>query len=338
MSSRDQGLKRILSPETTNANSQNEDKRRRKDSLEIVEFDLADTMEPVQPDQPLTLLDIKKSIDTILSRLELTALSDDIKNLVSKDDLKELDDRIVAQGQELNQIKEKMKVLKGDFNLLQSNVDGRLAENLARGERSLGRDPSRDPGTTTFNMAASARNYQRVSPLQWRNLVFEGLVGDSEPEIAAVIEIPARIRVTVYASEIERVFRINRRDENDKRPGPLIVTLTRVMLRDSILKKKGELSAINGYEGICINVDETLEIRKAKSFLRKAAYHAKKQGEVVIFKHNQVTLNATVYTTENFEQIPAKYLIPYGQQKQVMNDVNDQPMEAAGGEPTTGAK
>ena len=338
MSIKEQGTKRILSPETINTNSQKEDKRRRNDSLEIVKFDLsqANMMDPEQPERPLTLLDIKKSMDIILSRLELTALADDIKNLVSKDDLKELDNQIVAQGHEMNQMKEEMKIMKQDLKTLQSNIDGRLASSLAGGERLVGRDLGRDPRTTTFNMAASARNNQRVSPTQRRNLVFEGLVGESEAEIVAkVIDIAAKIKVTVYSNEIEQVFRMNRRDESDKRPGPVLVTLTRVVLRDTILKKKGDLSDVNGCERIFINADEPLEIRKAKSFLRKAAYHARKQGEVVIFKHNQVSINGTIYTTDNFEEIPAKYLNPDCQQD---HETKEQPMEASGGVDTTATK
>ena len=221
--------------------------------------------------------------------------------MVSKDDLKELDDQIVAQGQEMNQIREEMRGLKQDLKTLQSNFDGRFASSLAGGERLVGRDLGRDPGMSTHNM----------------------------------IDIAAKIHVTVFSNEIEQVFRMKRRNESNKQPGPVLVTLTKVVLHDAILQKKGDLSGVNGYEQVFMNADEPLEIRKAKSFLRKAAHHARKQGETVLFKHNQVNINDTRFTTDNFEEIPAKYLNPDCQQDV---ETNEQPMEASGGVDTTTEK
>ena len=93
-----------------------------------------------------------------------------------------------------------------------------------------------------------------------------------------------------------------------KKPGPVLLTLSRIVLRDNILCKKGDLQACPGLNTIFVNADEPIEVRRAKSFLRKASYHARRLGEVVSFKHDQVTINGIPYTTEDVSKIPAKYL------------------------------
>ena len=54
--------------------------------------------------------------------------------------------------------------------------------------------------------------------------MFEGIktVGDDETK-AKIIEIADILGVTVYEHEIEDVFRMERRDEKDLRPGPVLV-------------------------------------------------------------------------------------------------------------------
>ena len=331
----EQGKKRLLSPGNTISPTNPDDKRRRNNSLEIEEdLDLTEpkNMEPNRPTEPAevaepSMSDLNKKMDIIMTRLNLTALSEDLINLVSKDDLKEFDDRLIAQNQEIGQLRDEMKVLKGNIDVLQSNLDSHVAANLAGSSRLVGRDPGRDPGYTTSNMAARASNFARLSPPQRRNLVIEGLRGESEEEIMAeFVNLTSVIGVTVYKKEIEQVVRMGRKDEANKKPGPVLLTLTRIVLRDNILKKKGGLLRAQGYEEVFINADEPWEVRKAKSFLRRAAYHAKKQGENVLFKHDQVTINGVKYTTNDYENLPAKFLDP----NRCGRDEGEQPMEAAG--------
>ena len=329
--SAEQGKKRLLSPGNVNLVNTPDDKRRRNDSLVIEEDEPAQPLN-MEPEQQPSLLDLKKSIDAIITSLNLTASKEDIKNLASKNDIKTLDDRLLAHDQEIGQLRDEIKTLKGNIDSLQSNVDSQLAASLASGSGSVGRDP----GSITFNMASTDVNNRCVSPPQRRNLVIEGLTGDSDQEIVSqFINLSSAVGVTVYAREVEQVVRISRRDESNKKPGPVLITLTRIVLRDTILKKKGNLNNTSGYDGVYVNADEPFEVRKAKSFLRKAAYHAKKQGEIVVFKHNQVSINGVEYTTDNYDKIPAKYLDPSGV---VDQDEAHKPMEASGGEPLSTAK
>ena len=303
--SNEQGQKRLLSPES-NTNPNTEDKRRCNDSLEI------DEIAPSQVEnmeQEITLLDLKKLLDGVIVQLKDTAKADDLLNLASKQDIKEIDDRVTAQSQEINQLRTQMSTLQNNFNSLQSTVDGQLAANMARGSGSVGPDPTFEPGRTTTNMAATGAYGPQSSPSRRRNLVFEGLKGGDDMEIkAAVIDVASAIGVKVYGEEIESVFRMPRRDERNVKPGPVLVTLSRIVIRDSILKKKSDLFKCAGMEQVFVNADESIEVRRAKSFLRKASYNARRQGEMVLFKHNQVTINGTIYTTQDVNKIPDKYL------------------------------
>ena len=328
--SKDQGTKRLLSPETVNSVANKEDKRRRNDSLEIDESDPSQ-VEIMDPKQP-SMWDLQKSMDDVLRRLTLTALSEDLNKLVSKDDLKELDDRVLAQSQEIDQLRDEMKGMQTKFDRLQSNVDSHIAANLSGATRSLGRDP----GRTITSMAAPGSNRSRSTGPQRRNLVIEGIRGETDMEIIAnVIEMCEAIDIKVYASEIEQVTRMGRRDEANKKPGPVILTLSRIILRDSVLQKKCGLMRVEKFKEVFVNADEPLEIRKAKSFLRKACYNAKRLGEVVLFKHNMVTINGVQYGIEDVDKIPEKFM---KSESCANRDNNEAPMEAAGGEPAPTTK
>ena len=254
----EQGLKQVLSPESTQATKNSEDKRRRNEyNLSIDELDPTQigNMEPAKP----TLKDLQLSIEKILTWLNLTASADDIKDLVTKEDFKEMDIRLMAQNHEINQLKDNMRKMKVSLDTLQATMDGQIANNMATGGRPWGHEP----GSTTrsTNMVARSVNTQRTENPQRRSLVIEGLGGESNDEmIVALIKTAAAIKVTIYASEVEQIVRMGRRDLNNKRPGPVLVTLSRAILRDSILRKKGGLIGTPDFQQVFINADEAIEV------------------------------------------------------------------------------
>ena len=271
--SKEQGIKRLLSPES---NISAEDKRRRNNSLEIVEDTPTKsvTMEP-----ETTLSDIRLLINTLSARLDNTAKTEDLLNLATKQDLKTIDDRITAQGQEITQLRTEVQNLQSNFNTLQANVDGQFAASLAGGERSVGHGPGREPGRTTTNMADRISNNPQSEQSRRKNLVFEGLKGDTEMEMmASVIDVASAIGVKVYREEIVQVIRMSRRDPGNSKPGPVLVSLSRIVLRDSILKHKRDLYKCAGFDGVFVNADESIEVRRAKSFIRKASFNARKRA------------------------------------------------------------
>ena len=101
-----------------------------------------------------------------------------------------------------------------------------------------------------------------------RNLVIEGLVGDSDDEMrAATIEIGNVLEMTIYNEEIEEVVHMARIDQANKTPGPVLVTISRPILRNTILHKIGKLMNNDNFEKVFMNADEDIETRWAKSFL-----------------------------------------------------------------------
>ena len=66
----------------------------------------------------------------------------------------------------------------------------------------------------------------------------------------------------------------------------------------------------------------------------------KQQGEVVTFRHNQITIKGVCYNIENYEEIPAKYLNAGKKSDQDSDQAvsSDEPMEAAGGVPVHATK
>ena len=296
--------KRLLSPQL---NTNTEDKRRRNDSIEIEE-DLSS--QSFKMEKETTLADLKILMDSIIMQLKDTAKSDDLLTLASKQDIKEIDDRVTAQNEEIVQLREQMKEVQKNLNSLQSTVDGQMAANLTRPVRSVGHDPNFEPGTTTGNMAAPMPTRSQTGDPRRRNLVIEGLQGVNDLEMkAAFIELSSLIGVKVYCEEIDSVVRMTRRDDKNLTPGPVLVSLSRIVLRDNILRKKGNLAKDPELKNkVFVNADEDIEVRRAKSFLRKASYNARGQGEEVTFKHNQVKINSVHNTVDDVHRIPNKYL------------------------------
>ena len=250
-----QGEKRVLSPNaTTSPSTTNEDKRQRNVSEDIDEGLSA----PESAPQP-TMTDLKTAMDAILARLNTTA---------TKVDIASINDKITAQNIEIDQLKTRMIKHEEDMKKLQSLVDEGVAGNLNR-------KPESAVGVTrmqTNNMALSGPNRNFNTSSTRRNLIIEGLGGNSEDEMCAkLIELCARIDITLYKNEIEYITRYRRRDDSSTKPGPVLVTITRTLIRDNILRNKSGLKEVEGMQGIFINADETLEIRKAKSALRKVA-------------------------------------------------------------------
>ena len=120
--------------------------------------------------------------------------------------------------------------------------------------------------------------------------------------------IADRLGVTVYEREIEEIVRMPRRDENDTRPGPVLATFDRVVLRDAIITKKVALHSMVGMDKVYINADEPLHVRRAKAILRKAAYLAKTNGDEVEARHDRIMINNKLYTIETTHTLPTRYL------------------------------
>ena len=171
MSNKEQGLKPVLSPESVNITPGKIKDKRRRHSSDIVSYKM-EPQEGVREEAPLTMIDMKKYMDVILTRLDTTVKKNDLKDLVTKSDLKVMDDRISAQGQEITQLMEEIKGIRTNFDSLQGTVDRQIAVNISG---SVGHDLRREPGSTISNMATGQVNMTREGLTKCRNLVIEGL-------------------------------------------------------------------------------------------------------------------------------------------------------------------
>ena len=259
-------------------------------------IELEDDNQERQTSKEPTMTDLKTAMDAILTRLNATATKVDVANI---------NDKIAAQNVEIDQLKNKMVMQEDNLKKLQSLFDEGLAASL---QRKLG---SADPSArmSTSNMAASERDRVKTGMSTRWNLIIEGLEGVSEDEMCLkLIEVCASINITLYKSEIESITRFTRRDNTTAKPGPVLVTISRTVLRDSILMKKGGLMQIGAMKSVFINADEPLEVRRAKSVLRKVARVTKQQGIEIEFRHDRIKIEGQWYTTNDIDKIPNKFL------------------------------
>ena len=296
MTNIEQRPKRLLSP-TSNVDLNP------NDSIEIEDIDLTLDIMADEPEKEPSLLELKRYMDTILTRVSDNGKK--IENLATKQDYQEIKDQLTAQGTEINQLRLEVTKLKKSVKDVEENIDSQLAQKLNR----MSAMPGYTTGNARSNMATAEQNKTRMLNTKRRNLIIEGLPGDNDPEMKSnIIQLAERLGVSVFPAEIEDILRMRRRDENDPRPGPVLVTFTRVVIRDAIISKKRRLLDVPGLSKVFINADEPLHVRRAKAILRKAAYLARTQGEDVEAKHDRIRINNDHYDIENVHTLPKKYI------------------------------
>ena len=183
---------------------------------------------------------------------------------------------------------------------------------MCSSEPSVKGGTKRKPGTSSSSRFVNKYGgpTRKTVDIARRNLIIEGLPGEDEEAIYAnFLRITSAINVIIYKSDIEGLSRLPRRDRENKSPGPVLVTMTRAVLRDNILKNKAALMDDPDMTSVFINADETKEVRIAKSILRKTAYNAKQDNVEVEYRHNRVRIAETWYTTEDIGKLPAKYSV-----------------------------
>ena len=282
--------KRFLSPTTLiSPTAINDEKRRRNEGGDTDDNGSDSTKEP-------TMLDLKTYMDALMARLNTTA---------TKVDISAINDKITAQNVEIDQLKSRMQKHDEDIKKLQTIVDEGVAASLNRKLRSAD-DTTR---MITTNMVAEGQDRSRAQSSKRRNLIIEGLTGNTEDEMcAALIHVYDSIGLTMYKSDIEIITRYKRRDEKATKPGPVNVTIARIGLRDNILRNKKELYGIPEMQGVFINADESLETRKAKSTLRKVSRNVKIMGHPIEIRHDRIQLDVRWYTTNDIDEIPVKFI------------------------------
>ena len=239
--------------------------------------------------------DLQSWMAMISSQLKLTA---------TKLDIQQMNDAITAQGQEINQIKDELKLHKKDLDDLRNSFDQSQARRLNR----MYNTTSTRGQANVNNMAEQNKNRPLNEHSTRKNLVVEGLKGESEDEmIASLLSITTSIGAIVYKTDIEEIFRLKRRDSTNLTPGPVLVRFNRIAIRDNVLKRKINLHGMADMKSVYINADEPVEVRHLKAIFRRVAYNAKQAGEVVELRHNHITISGITYILEELEKIPSHF-------------------------------
>ena len=301
----EQRAKRLLSPESAELTSAEKlDKRQRHDSLLIVDDLPRNSKKMAENKEPEP--DFREWMSRISEQIKLAADKTDLEKLASKSDFHTMNDRIDAQGEEIKQLRDEINQVRKDFDGLRLALDRSEAEKLNRTYET-----NSGYGSLLYinNMAPIERGRAMRQDTTRRNLVIEGLKGDDETEmITNLLQLMSTIGSIVYRSDIESIKRLERRDTTNKAPGPVIVTFNRISVRDGILKKKIYLRRIEGMNEVYINADNTVEVRRTRAFFRRVARSAREDGEIVELRHSHIKIGEAIYTLDELQQIPKKYM------------------------------
>ena len=296
--------KRLLSPESagiTTTETPNE-KKQRQEELRLNEINPLDL---TMAENEMVPRDLHSWMMTISAQLKMTTNKSDLENLATKTDLLKMNDTIVAQGEEITQIREELQQHKKDLDNMRSVIDENEARNLNRKYESAG---FTEKGRVN-NMADQRGNPTIDTQSTRKNLVAEGIKGDQEIEmIADFLRITAEIGSVVYKTDIESVTRLNRRDSTNPAPGPVLIRFNRIAVRDSVLKNKFNLRKMENMQSVYINADEPVHIRRTKAVFRRVANRARSEGEDVELRHNYVKIGMTTFTLNDLHRIPSKFL------------------------------
>ena len=106
-------------------------------------------------------------------------------------------------------------------------------------------------------------------------------------------------------------------------PGPVLVKLNRVSIRDTIMTKKANLRFTEDRKNIFINPDEPVEVRRIKAIFRRVVANARNDGVQVETRRDCIFLDGVPYTHDEMHKIPNKFL-PDGLKHRDMSDLDEQ--------------
>ena len=296
--------KRLLSPESANLQTLQTpiEKKQRHKSSTSAEFNLI-TFE--MNEEEIVPRDLQAWMAMISKQLKTVVCNTDLEDLATKQDLQNMNDSVVAQGEEIKQIRDELTKYKKDFDALRISFDEAEARNLHRKYSTAD-----SMGQSNVNNMADRR---RIPPFgvqsTRKNLVIEGLKGQTESDmIASLLHITSELGAIVYKVDIDTIFRMNRRDETNRSPGPVLVKFHRISVRDSILKRKINLRHMDEMKMVYINADEPLEVRRTKAVYRKIAAIATRKGEDVELRYDYIKIGGVTYTLDELHKIPVNFL------------------------------
>ena len=250
-------------------------------------------------DWPASNMEPEVTMADLMQQLKLTAKASDLVDLATKKDVQEIQTTVTAHTLELKQIKDDLEIHAKRLQQLEDNLGRQAAASLNRTKPDVDFSrPRQDGGPHVSSNQANSRR---------RNLVFEGLQTLSDRDtIAYVIQLCSAIDIVAYQTDFESVLPMRRRDGSDK-PPPVLITFAEPHVRAAILRKKFKLAEIEKYASIFINLDEPIEVRRAKAVFRRVGYQARQDGRTVLLRDDWIRIDDEEYRITDLENIPEKY-------------------------------
>ena len=266
------------------------------------DMDSGDTRVDKRQD-PITA--ILNRLDSISADLSTTVKSADIVDMARKGDIKVIQDRLDNQEAEILGIKSQMKTQQERLAAMSLLIDQNTATSLDLGQQSAELrskivDQQTRPSRSQANDQGNVKSPKRM------NIIIEGIPVE-EDDVAYVITLAGDLGMILFRRDIVMTERLKRRNENDNRPAPLLVGFANARVHDDFLRKKRVLKGSERYDGIWINPDETLEVRKLKSIFRKIAYRVRQDGKEAYFNHESIKIGDDVYYKNDLYRVPPKY-------------------------------
>ena len=123
---------------------------------------------------------------------------------------------------------------------------------------------------------------------------------------AFIIHLCSALGIVAFASDIECIVRMKRRDQSS-RPPPVLVTFAQLRIRSALLRNKVRLFDIEKYAKVFINLDEPIEVRRFKAVFRRVGYRARMDGKSVKIRDDWIMIEDNLYRPPDMDKIPAQY-------------------------------
>ena len=291
----------VVSPTQLNQNGIT-DKRIRNQSPPTL-FDLdTRTIQPQRADDSAILA----AINSLRAEVSTNLKANDIKELATKEDVRQINARLEGYVQEVAELKETFEEHKADLREITELSNRNAASIMDMGQRVSSPEVGVSTPQRDQHGAGMARSTQNIISSKRFNLVIEGISTYKDP-YEYMIKIGEDLGFVVYKMDIVQVVRLRRRDANDQKPALMLVSFTHTHIHDSYLRNKHILKGNSKYDGIWINADEPMEVRRLKSRYRRIAYLARQEGETVYFNHQSITIGENTYDATQLSLIPDKY-------------------------------
>ena len=217
----------VVSPTQLNQNGIT-DKRIRNQSPPTL-FDLdTRTIQPQRADDSAILA----AINSLRAEVSTNLKANDIKELATKEDIRQINARLEGYAHEVAELKETFEQHKANLLEITELSNRNAASIMDMGQRESRPEVGVSAPQQDQHGVGTARSTQNIILSKRFNLVFEGISTDKDP-YEYTIKLGEDFGFEVYKMDIVQVVRLPRRDVNDPKPAPMLVSFTHTHIRHS---------------------------------------------------------------------------------------------------------